>query len=364
MRQFTALIAALFGGALLLSGGAARAADADADAEMGRRIQELLRAHQADVFGCVASTKARAEGEMLVRVIVGENGRAARAEVLKDQSGGGPLGACLTGKIAAWDLSPLGAATGDQVVFPLAFRPEASTPVVHAPPPSSGSARIEPHVLVRGRASLTLIRLAATVRLALHTHPSGEAIYVVRGIVRLRQPGRPQVSLKAGEGAYIAAEVPHSLEAAPLAPAELLQIFDPAGPENDYALKEGRSTRPSSAREAAPAFVAADVKPRPIFGGKGEVKLLLDGSGAPLALDQLGAQAGAGVPAHAHKGSDEILYILGGRGTTTISGQSFTVAKDDAILIPAGAEHSLVVDEALSAVQVYAPGGPEQRFKK
>ena len=56
------------------------------DEAMGRRVQELLRAHQADVFGCVQAAQAKAEGEMLVRVWVGEGGRVAKAEVLKDES--------------------------------------------------------------------------------------------------------------------------------------------------------------------------------------------------------------------------------------------------------------------------------------
>src|SRR5262245_5197337 len=113
--------------AALLFAGPAFAAT-DEDAAMGKRVQDLLHAHQQEVFACVGATNAKVGGEMLVRVAVGEDGKAAKADVLKDQSNGGPLGACLTGKIKTWDLASLKAAAGDQVVFPLVFKPEKLKP--------------------------------------------------------------------------------------------------------------------------------------------------------------------------------------------------------------------------------------------
>ena len=65
----------------------------------------------------------------------------------------------------------------------------------------------------------------------------------------------------------------------------------------------------------------------PVLAGKGAVKLLLDGSGAPVALDELSAVAGAAVPPHKHESSDELLYILDGKGTTTVAGRSFAVER-------------------------------------
>jgi quercetin dioxygenase-like cupin family protein len=358
---------------LLLGTAVAHAEPGAEDQAMGRRVQALLRAHQADVFGCVQANPGRAEGEMLVRVLVGEEGKAARADVLKDQSGGGRLGGCLVDKIRGWDLSSLGAGAGDQVVFPLAFHPDAApTYVVHAPaeggaPDAKVRARVlldEQHLGATPPASLTVLTLDATVRLGQHTHPTGEAIYVLRGMVRVRQPGQPQVSLKAGEGAFIAGGQPHSLEAAPLAPAVLLQVFAPSGPEQAYADRKAPGTTPSRATKVdAPAFVAHESAPLSILGGKGAVRLLLDGSGAPVALDELAADAGAAVPRHKHDGSHELLYIVAGHGTTTVGAQSILVGPGDALAIPPGVEHALTVDDKLTAVQVYAPKGPEQRFK-
>jgi quercetin dioxygenase-like cupin family protein len=259
------------------------------------------------------------------------------------------------------------------VVFPLAFHPDAApTYVVHAAPDGGAPdakvrARVlldEQHLGQRPPASLTVLTLAASVRLGQHTHPTGEAVYVLRGMVRVRQPGQPQVSLKAGEGAFIAAGQPHSLEAAPLAPATLLQVFAPAGPEQAYGDRKAPGTAPSRATKVeAPAFVGRESAPLSILGGKGAVRLLLDGSGAPLALDELAADAGAAVPRHKHDGAHELLYIVAGHGTTTVGAQSILVGPGDALVIPPGVEHALTVDDKLTAVQVYAPAGPEQRFK-
>lgn len=94
------------------------------DGDVGRKVQELLRAHQADVFGCVQKAEQPPEGELLVRLVAGEGGRVAQAEVLKDESKGGPVGGCIVDKMRGWDLTPLGVEPGDQVVFPLAFKPD------------------------------------------------------------------------------------------------------------------------------------------------------------------------------------------------------------------------------------------------
>jgi quercetin dioxygenase-like cupin family protein len=68
------------------------------------------------------------------------------------------------------------------------------------------------------------------------------------------------------------------------------------------------------------------------------------------------------IPPHKHD-ADELIYVIAGRGTTLVGGAPQPVAPGALVTIPAGAEHSLTVDEKLTAVQVYAPGGPEQRFK-
>jgi quercetin dioxygenase-like cupin family protein len=274
-----------------------------ADEDMGRRVQELLRAHQADVFGC--APKATVESEILVRVMVGEDKKAARADVLK----GGPpsLGQCVAEKIRTWDLSPLGAAPGDQIVFPLAFKPDDPKARVEL---ADGAARdcadpMEQALVGLGRATVNGEKLG-----------EGDVVWL---------PARATCRVD----------------------GRVLRV----------------RARPTATATATATARAAEVKPLSIAGGKGSVKLMLDGKGASFAVDLMSVEAGAKVPPHVHDGSDEIIFVLQGRGTTTVGGAPLESRAGELLRIPAGVQHSLVVSEKMSVVQIYAPGGPEQRFK-
>jgi len=111
----------------------------------------------------------------------------------------------------------------------------------------------------------------------------------------------------------------------------------------------------------APTFVLQE--------GKLEVQVLLDAESVgadAAALSLLTAHPGAAAPDHTHEGA-ELIYVLEGRATMTLDGQVLSLVAGDAVHIPAGAHHTFAVPEdapTLKIVQVYVPGGPEQRFKK
>ena len=68
---------------------------------------------------------------------------------------------------------------------------------------------------------------------------------------------------------------------------------------------------------------------------------------------------------HQHPESEELVYVLSGSGTMTLGDATVTVEKGMALRIPAGVMHSFIVgpEEPMEIVQVYSPGGPEQRFR-
>jgi mannose-6-phosphate isomerase-like protein (cupin superfamily) len=108
-----------------------------------------------------------------------------------------------------------------------------------------------------------------------------------------------------------------------------------------------------------------------IAEGKGGARILLDDTTAPglkeAAMTELLMLPGAGVAEHTHDTSAELLYIVEGHATMTLDGQTSMIRAGMAVFIPAGVKHSMKVDariEPLRAIQIYTPGGPEQRFTK
>jgi mannose-6-phosphate isomerase-like protein (cupin superfamily) len=72
----------------------------------------------------------------------------------------------------------------------------------------------------------------------------------------------------------------------------------------------------------------------------------------------------AKIAEHVHEGSWEHLVVLEGQGTMTLAGERVPVKAGEALFMPQGAPHAFEASGGrLLALQIYAPGGPEQRFK-
>jgi mannose-6-phosphate isomerase-like protein (cupin superfamily) len=73
----------------------------------------------------------------------------------------------------------------------------------------------------------------------------------------------------------------------------------------------------------------------------------------------------ASVPEHVHDTSTEILIALEASGTVIIDGKAQHLGSRQVVAIPPGAKHSWIPDAGtkLVAFQMYAPPGPEDRFK-
>lgn len=101
-------------------------------------------------------------------------------------------------------------------------------------------------------------------------------------------------------------------------------------------------------------------------GAASTAQVLLDedntGNGS-AALTLLEMAPGMTVPMHQHTDSAELIYILSGKGRL-LGRRPRTVSPGDALYIPAGAPHGFENrgKQPVVAVQLYAPGGPEQRF--
>jgi quercetin dioxygenase-like cupin family protein len=250
-----------------------------------------------------------------------------------------------------WDLSPLQAAAGDQVVFPLVFQPE---------PLAAGQKRI----LVPMSAQET----QNGQRFLIDDQSIGEAPLATLQMFEV--PGTGTVG--AGKPRDKEEEVLYVLEGAPKAGSEVLKPGDvlwlgadvarPALSASDKKAFKVLDVRAHGEGSGQKLVRAADAKSYDV-GDKGHVKLLLDGTPAHLAIDFLTADAGEAIPSHKHANHDEELFFVAGRSTTTVGKDAFETAPGDALRVPAGAVHAVKVADALEAIQIYAPNGPEQRFK-
>lgn len=112
--------------------------------------------------------------------------------------------------------------------------------------------------------------------------------------------------------------------------------------------------------------LASDAPDLVFAGGAMHAHLDLDDRAVSPSV-YLGRLSGsAGVPEHAHDKSWEILCAFEAAGSFMFAGQPRRLGPRECVFLPPGTRHSWQPDpgSTLIAVQLYAPPGPEQRFKK
>ncbi len=88
------------------------------------------------------------------------------------------------------------------------------------------------------------------------------------------------------------------------------------------------------------------------------IRSLLDLSNAPVkqqSLAEASLPMGGSTERHYHKVSEELYYLLEGRGVMEIDGEEREVGPGDAILIPAGTWHEIRAAEEMRFLCCCAP---------
>jgi quercetin dioxygenase-like cupin family protein len=396
---------------LVAAPGPARTAEAgqsqDEEKEVAARLQEALAAHGGDVHRCFEKALADTldvSGKLELAVDVGDAGRVTRAVPAVDEVRSPVLLACLEASAQLWTLTGIDA--GSTVILPLTFEGQVaqfSVKVADAPdhgppgpaagkhkgpmpapaPPFSVKLLVDEATMHARQASLSMLTVSPASRIAMHKHPGTEMLYVLKGHARvLGPPGTPPEKIDEGMAIAIPAGMPHVIEnMGRSAPAVMLEIFAPLGPERVYRDPKDPAGRAAfevihdAAQAKAPAgahftvATAAKVDPVAVAGGKGKARLLLDeaATGDKAAyLGVLEAEPGTEIPRHSHAGSAELIYVVsGGGGTLTVGSEAIPFAPEQAIQLPEGQPHAVKFggDEKTVMVQIFAPAGPEQRFK-
>ena len=88
------------------------------------------------------------------------------------------------------------------------------------------------------------------------------------------------------------------------------------------------------------------------------IRSILDRTNAPVqnqSLAEARVAAGCATQRHYHRIAEEFYFILEGRGTMEIDGETRAVGPGDAILIPRGAWHTIAAEEAMRFLCCCAP---------
>jgi quercetin dioxygenase-like cupin family protein len=373
------------------------------EARVADILQSTLVAHGREVNRCFERALADTldvAGKIELAVDVGPNGHVTKAAPALDEVKSPVLLACLQEAAVTWSM--VGIEPGSTVIVPLAFEGQPnqfSIKVKDAPehgpaapagkkksgspppaPPFSVKLLVDEATMHAQKAALTELTLAPANRIAMHKHPGAELLYVRKGHARILGPsGVAPEKLDEGMAIFIPPGMPHAIEnMGRQASAVLLDVFAPMGPERVYRDPKdpaGRAAfevlRDGGSAPAGAHFVVAspaDAETLPILGGKGKVKPLLDPAKTgdkDVYLGLLEAEPGAEVPRHSHAGSAEIMFVLSGGGELTVGSEKIPFEADEALHLPENQPHAVKFTGADRSVlvQIYAPAGPEDRFR-
>jgi quercetin dioxygenase-like cupin family protein len=343
--------------ACLLAARIARAEDADA----AKAVEAVLVAAEPKLHRCwekAAADDYRVEGQMSVRLVVGDGGVARSVEPRDDTTKKPALIACVRQAFAGSHVD--GFAAGDAVEVPVVFRAEPNRTVRAADVTPWSGPRLLARVLVDGRsaaaekASLVLFEVApgGNAQLA----PADATLVVVVADGKVTSSGKV---LEVGDAILVPPRAPLGLVSA--TGAKVLGLYTPPGAEGRYRGMRVAAVKPAGKGRI---YTAAAATTYQLAAKKGSVRMMVDGAPEAYA-GWIELAAGAAVAEHVHQNEAEIIYVLAGAGEMTIDGQKYPVEPGMAVHVPPGAIHGFRVTSTMpvEAVQFYTPSGPEKRFK-
>ena len=381
--------------------GANAALDTTEEARVADVLQSALVAHGAEVNRCFERALADTldvSGKIDLSVDVGAGGKVTHAEPARDEVKSPVLVACLEATALTWTLA--GIDPGSTVVVPLAFEGQAAQFSIkvadapeHGPPAPGGKHRagspppappfsvkllVDEATMHAQKAALTQLTVAPASRIALHKHPGAEVLVVLRGHARvLGGAGVEPEKLDEGMAVYIPGGMPHALEnMGRQSAAVLLDLFVPPGPERVYRDPKDPAGRaafvvihePKPANPPGDKLIVGSVKGEralPLYGGRAKATPLLapaETGDQGFYLGRLEAEPGVQVPRHQHAG-DEIIFVLSGAGELTVGSEKIPFGAEEALFLPGGQPHAVRFTEKTEMLQIYAPAGPEDRYK-
>lgn len=350
-------------------------------AAAAKSIASLMNQNRSALHRCwerAAADDFRLSGELRLLVSIAAGGKVSDVALKSDALLDGVLTSCVTDLVLGW--SVLGFPDDTSLELPFLFPAVDAQYTVRAEdvPTRVLKIGITAKVLLHAasvdatQASMSMVTVVPGQAVRWHKHTASvEVIFVLAGAGRLSPKG-PLIT--AGGAGYVHSGQAHGFWNTEKMPATLLVLYAQPGPERRFLGMLDPTTAPAKpGRKRIRATHSKDAKEFSIASGRGHgrgrVRILFDKKSAKDGAASLGVatlDTGLVIPEHVHQQSAELLYIIAGTGVLTIDGDEIPVFPGTAIHIPANTKHAFRVtsQESVQAVQVYAPGGPEQRFKK
>jgi quercetin dioxygenase-like cupin family protein len=333
-------------------------------------IQKAMNELDEAAQGCWASAATQRfdiEGEVALQIEIAA--ASAKASVVQDSARDPRLASCLVAILSAYRWAP--PLHGQTIQLPFKFRaPDGQNTIDRSLVPwtgqGTGNARVSVAVLLdennsgNDAASMFELAIAAGGATGLRWADRAELWYFL-GPGTVTWAGRAH-PVAAGDMMYAPKGSTRDV-AATGADLHAMIVMVPGGREGaarggalpTRSVAEG--ARPASVPMILPASAARTFGPATIYADAAVIR------DKALAASILTLPAGGQVPEHVHAGETEMLYILAGGGTMTVNGVSLAVTPTSVVQIPKNTRHAFTATREVRAIQIYTPGGPEQRFK-
>jgi len=339
-------------------------------AAIQKAMNELDEAVQA-CWAVAATKRYEIAGDLVAQIEIAAQptpARTATTTLVQDTARVPELAACVVDVMNRYPWAP--PLRGDTIQLPFRVRApsDGQNVIDRRLVTANGQGDIRISVLLddnnsgNAQASLLEVAIAAGKRTGMRRADRAELWYFL-GPATIESSAKP-IAVVAGDAVLVPAQAVRDIVATSGALTAVL-VLSPGGAEG--TARAGALPTPETPAKGAPApqkLAAADAKSYP--RGQGKVTILVDPSivkASPFAVSILELPAGMGIPEHVHDKETELLYVTAGGGTMTVKGTALAVSATSVVQVPPATPHAFVTVEALRAIQIYVPGGPEQRFK-
>ncbi|HET9988486.1 MAG TPA: cupin domain-containing protein [Kofleriaceae bacterium] len=325
-------------------------------AAIQKAMNELAPASQ-ECWAAVAAIRFDIDGELTAQIDIGP---PARVAFVHDTTKSVKLAACMQHVLEAYAWPP--PLRGQTIRLPFAYRaPQGQSVIDRRLVPFAGQGNVSVAVLLddnnTGNAQVSMFELAIASggTTGLRTAPRAE-LWWLRDPAELSSVALKPVKLAAGSLFYVPAGGAREVKAV-AGDVHAVIVVAPGGAEG--AARAGALPTPELSH-----WTSAPVVPRVLtpVAAKGH-QIFLEDKSAPFSAALATIPNGTVIAEHVHAHESEMLYFMAGSGSLTIAGQTLPVTDTSVVQLPPNTKHAFTATGDVRALQIYAPGGPEQRFK-